>query len=336
MLKKYALTEEHLRDLSWGNFKDARLEAAFRKVAQSEIVTPYYAVIVASRKVYKLTGDMVRGQIDSAEPMIVLSEADLKRLLEKGQINKNLHLQPTAQASFDDLIGDLRSLFNGKATSEKWTSLLHMFDRCLEHEVDKLAEYSLAQLEVWSAHDMPGWSIKKQDYLVHHIELGPWLKALPENQLYVAPPRWIMDMAQGKYHPKHQVVRVLNLHRMNIDWPIMQTILANPYLCNITHLNLGDNVSLCANRAFYEALSTHPLMENLKELTIYALTSSFIRAIRVLRRCAPFESLETLNIHYQPAALDWTQILGEIQAYPCFERAQFNGMRTDAFLVAYL
>lgn len=215
-----------------------------------------------------IAGSHARGKLDRARArgLIIIDEDQLQELVELGEIE--IDDSPTIDQDFDfgRAVSELRSALDGPPTSGAWTDILEIFERCDPARVEHLVAYAKPFLDRWDTLALPPWDPPREHDLMEH-ETPEWRACLPTDELRVAPPGWLLEMARESYSPKHSIVRALNLEGMRINSTIGQRILDNPHLQQITWLNLGGRNKF--TKTFYSRLRQRELVRSITELWLY-------------------------------------------------------------------
>ena len=147
-----------------------------------------------------------------------------------------------ASSDITQIIGELRSLFAREdlSDSDRWLLCAGTLDRCDVEQVAPVIEYVRSAF-VRAVDARQTWAPKNTKHRLMNDVNSKWVLGNPRDELFVAPPGWILEMAAGDYHPKHALVRALNLdhQRFGRDW--LRVLLGDPYLEGVHFLNFGRN-----------------------------------------------------------------------------------------------
>ncbi len=197
----------------------------------------------------------------------VLTFEQARKLLEKGFID----YQDEAileDLDLDAVIAELRGIFASAPTSEGWTRCLELIERCHDEQLDPVLHHIEAHLPRWATSSPVAWRPSH----THPLLLGAskeWPDRCFEDELRVAPPAWIQEMTRKNYHPRHRIIRGLQLDNLGLNTMLLGRILKNPYLTHITHLDLGKRNRL--TRKFYASFSRFGSLAHLQKLWLHEI-----------------------------------------------------------------
>jgi hypothetical protein len=193
----------------------------------------------------------------------IIDVAQLEVLLTDGVLELEGEAAPVV--ALDESVAELRAVFDGEPTPERWARCLEIFEACDEERVEDLLAYAQPLISRWDKVKMGAWAVTSQ----HPITAGAppaWAKVRFADELRVAPPAWIFELAQGRYHPKHAIIRALILEGMNLNGKLGAAIFASPHMRAVRRVNLGAKE---LPPSFYKALRTSEVMRTVEELWVY-------------------------------------------------------------------
>ncbi len=193
----------------------------------------------------------------------IITEAQLATLLEDGVLEWEEAPAFEATTTFDESVAELRAIFNAAPTSSAWTRCLEIVEGCDPERLEDLITYAQSFITAWDRAEMGKWSPPDKHPLLTNAPKY-WASGLPADELRVAPPLWLFDIAQGRAHPKHALARALNLEGVKLNGTLGENVLNNKHLRHLRWLNLGVQNPLPAK--FFRAMRTSELMRTVREL----------------------------------------------------------------------
>ncbi|MEM1348115.1 MAG: hypothetical protein AAGI01_06150 [Myxococcota bacterium] len=251
----------------------------------------------------------------------IIDEVQFLELLEQGSLEVDDSGPIDQDFDLGAAVAELRGAFDGPPTSAAWTSVLDTIERCDAERMPMLLEYVGSFIKRWDDKKMSSWepdrSAPIMSFTPRHWELG-----LFEDELRVAPPMWVVDMANKRYHAKHVVPRALNLYNMRLNGTLGSNVLGNPHLGPLTHLDLG-----WSNRysgGFYDTLRTSEVMRRVRVLVIPG--SVFTLGHKEgLRGEHTFESLERVTfVDYDAGWRRDQWLVDQLDGLACFEGVEVD------------
>jgi hypothetical protein len=156
---------------------------------------------------------------------------------------------------------------------------------------------------------MGAWAVTSQHPITHGAPPA-WAKVCFADELRVAPPAWMFELAQGRYHPKHAIIRALILEGMNLNGKLGAAIFASPHMRAVRRVNLGAKA---LPPSFYKALRTSEVMRSVEELWFYDAPHAYQAAWTPAEHT--FDALKLV----QPGSM----LLPDVQAaLPCIANAR--------------
>ena len=145
-----------------------------------------------------------------------------------------------ASSDITQIIGELRSLFARKniSGSDLWLLCAGILGRCDVEQFAPVLEYARTAF-VRAVNTKQTWRPRNTKHRLMNEVNSKWVQGNPGNELFVAPPGWLLEMAAGDYHPKHSLVRAINLDHHRFTTRKLKALLSNPYLKGIHFLNFG-------------------------------------------------------------------------------------------------
>jgi hypothetical protein len=145
-----------------------------------------------------------------------------------------------ASSDITQIIGELRSLFAREdlSDSDRWLLCAGTLDRCDVDQVAPVLEYVRSAF-VRAVDARQTWAPQNTKHRLMNDVNSKWVLGNPRDELFVAPPGWVLEMAAGDYHPKHALVRALNLDHQLFERDGLEAVLADPYLEGVHFLNFG-------------------------------------------------------------------------------------------------
>ena len=183
-------------------------------------------------------------------------------------------------AGMSELIGVARSLFAEPDldASRLWTGVMEIVDRCDPEELPPLLHYlSSAIARTQIRLDKP-WKPSPRHPLLSKVSTK-WSLGCTKRDVRVAPPAWIFEMTRQDpaYHPKHGLVRALNLDLIGGHDEQLHKIFSNPHLDTIVSLNMGRHVVY--SHDLLGKLDQYPALHHVEELWLYRFDTSLLAAL---------------------------------------------------------
>jgi len=251
----------------------------------------------------------------------IIDEDQFIELVEEGSLEVDDSGPIDQDFDLGAAVSELRGAFDGPPSSEAWTRVLDTVERCDEERMPMLLEYIGSFIDRWNDKEMTKW---EPDLSAPIMSFTPrdWTVRLFADELRVAPPMWVVDMANKRYHAKHVVPRALNLHNMRLNGTLGSNILDNPHLGPLTHLDLG-----WSNRysvGFYDKMRLSEAMRHVRILIIPGslFTSGHKEALRGEHT---FDALE--HVTFVERDSEWRMggwLREQLEGLECFE-----GVETD-------
>ena len=173
-----------------------------------------------------------------------------------------------ADADLRSLFGEVRSLLNDAAPSRKvWEELTRLLDLCVPEQLEPLVYYANEHLEQWAQQGQMKGLVGSTYDLGDPRDTAP----LPPNrrrgiddEVRVAPDRWVGEMVRGDFSKKHSLVRALDLSSSGLNGTQVCALLENPHLTRIEHFALPTSKKLTS--ALTKKLCAPPLLETVRML----------------------------------------------------------------------
>lgn len=234
-------------------------------------------------------------------------------------------------AGMGELIGAARSLLADPAldASSLWTGVMEIVERCESEELPPLLHYLSEAIDRTNVRLDKPWKPSPKHPLLNKVS-KKWALGCTKRDVRVAPPAWIFEMTRQEpaYHPKHELVRVLNLDLVGGQDEQLHKIFSNPHLKNIVSLNMGRHVYY--THELLGELDRYPALHHIEELWLYRFDQSLLnalatnlKALRNLRAITFFGCKLRYHdqIHY--GDLDEEQgerLIAQIQQLNCFTK----------------
>ncbi len=178
-------------------------------------------------------------------------------------------------SDISQIIGELRSLLARPhlSDSDRWLMCASILDQCDVEQIQPVLEYvRSAFMRAVDANQT--WAPRNAKHRLMNGVNSKWEQGNPGQELFVAPPAWILEMAAGEYHPKHALVRALNLDHQRLTARKLRALLGNPHLEGIHFLNFGrrafDPGEILGELDAYEGLE-------LREIWLYDFREALLK-----------------------------------------------------------
>lgn len=223
--------------------------------------------------------------------------------LEEGAIAQDLNL--------DEVIAELRGIFGEAPSSKGWTRCLELVERCDAEQSEPVLHYIEGHIAAWANAARIAWRPPHTHPLLMGV-LETWPNACFPDELRVAPPAWVQEMAQKKYAPKHALIRALNLDDLGLNTVLLNRIFKNPYLTQLTHLNMG--LGIYPTPRFYETFSKHKSLQSLEVLWLHCVREDECRGL--LDNPRPLPHIKHVTLYHS------TSKGKQLKQSPLFEHAE--------------
>lgn len=234
------------------------------------------------------------------------------------------------QASdINQIIGELRSLQarTELSDSDRWLLCADLLDRCDEEQLSPVIAY-VKDAFVPSVTRKQRWEPTQTRHRLVQGVRQSWPLGCPKKELFVAPPAWVTEMADGTYSPKHELVHALNLDHLLRTVTQLHNVLHNPHLTHVHFLNLGrDSID---PRSMLNKLDACPALKHVEELWLYDFKKSLpdmlsnnAHALKHVRTIVFHGCMLRYNeqVHYcQLDEDEGIEVIEKIQALPCFSK----------------
>lgn len=211
------------------------------------------------------------------------------------------------------VISELRPGFDGPPTSESWTRCLEFIERCPDEQLDPVLHYITQGISGWGERHVQ-WQPKHSHGLLTGVPKS-WLHGCPTDELCVAPPIWIYEMTRPKktYHPKHKLIRTLNLDEMRMSFNHYRRVLNNPHLTNLRILNMG--VRSNCSQAVFKSLTTLSAITHVEEIWLHGNVLRELEEGLDRKAVGAFKSLKRIRVFSR-----WMedQTAQRLRQHPCF------------------
>lgn len=194
----------------------------------------------------------------------ILDEDDAYRLLVEGQVTRDEIAQEDIQTSF----GEVRALLHdAKPDPLVWQALCEQLDRCEDHMRQHVLHYAESFVSQWgeSMFGQRGFALPLDDPRHEQLIDGYWAYGM-ENELRVAPERWVGQMVQGVDSPSFALIRALDLSNSNLSSKVIKTLLETTSLPNLQQLALP--IGRAITKALIKTLCATPYAQTLRYLRL--------------------------------------------------------------------
>ena len=181
----------------------------------------------------------------------ILDETALVAVLEGGDLDALIDQERPAPTPTlpDDALARFTVLDLTTPTKARWEQITTLLDQCGPELAEVAVDYLTEATEHWEhALDL------RMDSRFQPIQAG------------TAPRAWVEAILRGEDHPKHRLVRALDLAGLQLTGKVASHLFACPHLANLRLLRLDDNPKLPA--AFFKKLANAPLFANLTHLSL--------------------------------------------------------------------
>ena len=149
----------------------------------------------------------------------------------------------------DDALEQFEGFDLTEPSKERWAQITALLDRCGPELAEVAVDYLTEAIEHWD--DALDLSVAP-----YHDTTGPG----------TAPVGWAEAILRGEDHPKHRLVRILDLRRLKLTGKVANHLFDCPHLANLRLLRLDDNPKLPA--AFFKNLAHAPHLRTLTHLSM--------------------------------------------------------------------
>ncbi len=182
----------------------------------------------------------------------------------------------TTHTDLGDAIARFRGLFDGPATYEVWQEVTTTLDQCSREQLVDACRYVEPHVSRWPTprpHPRaPVFEVPEAYYA--------WLFGCgtdPVSDMCVAPSSWVQGLCVGLESPKFELVRRLNLNKLNTTGDMLASLTRHPNLINLRELDVGYENN--ATPRFYEALRTSRHLPALDTLALHKMSEEHADAL---------------------------------------------------------
>jgi hypothetical protein len=234
------------------------------------------------------------------------------------------------QASdISQIIGELRSLQarTELSDSDRWLLCVNLLDRCDQEQLSPVIAY-VKDAFVPSVKREQRWEPTQTRHRLMQGVRQSWPLGCPKKELFVAPPAWIKEMADGTYSPKHELVYALNLDHLLRNVTQLHNVLHNPHLTHVHFLNFGrDSID---PKSMLDKLDECPALNHLEELWLYDFKKSLPGVLK--RNKTALQQVRTIvfhgcllryydEVHYcQLDEQEGLEVIAQLKALPSFTK----------------
>ena len=233
--------------------------------------------------------------LDEAALTAVLAGGDLDALIDKERPKPAPTLPDNALEQFTAL--DL-----AKPSEARWAQIATLLDQCGPELASVAVDYLTEATEAWDG----------------DLDLARRYGRQPKSaDVRRAPSAWVDEILRGQDHPKHGLVRVLDLSGLKLTGKVANHLFDCPHLANVRLLRLDNNSKLPA--AFYKNLADAPLFANLTHLS---LADTRLNKGHVAALASATHLRDVTHLSLDSARFDSAESLAALLAAPTWAKLQ--------------